>query len=405
MNGLRKLFRKIYFLHIFYHTAWVLLGAVFYRFPSKKIFVVGVTGTKGKSTTVELISFILEKAGKKTAAVSSVSLKIGGEISGNLTGNTMPGRFFIQKFLRRAVDNNCQYAVVEVTSEGVSANRHLFVDWQAAVFINLHPEHIETHGSFEKYREAKLKFFRSAKKLFFINEDDENADYFIKAAGGKEIILFGKSELESNLVGDFNKYNVGAAVAFVKSQGVSDEIIKRAVSGFPGVPGRMEFVHRPTKEKPFTAVVDYAHTPDSLRNVYTTLRRESEISKLICVLGAAGGGRDKWKRPEMGKIAAEFCDEVILTDEDPYNENPFSILEDIEKGFSENPNNKTQMTKLYKILDRGEAIKKAVELAGVGDIVIITGKGSEKFIRVAKGKKMPWSDGDAIESACRELEK
>jgi len=136
VNILRKIFHKIPFLPKLYHLVWVLGGAIVYRFPSRRIFVIGVTGTKGKTTVVELLKFVLEKAGHKTVALSS----------GNVTGNTMPGRFFIQRFLRRAVNNDCRYAVIEVTSEGVKLGRHRFIDWNGAVFLNLHPEHIESHG-------------------------------------------------------------------------------------------------------------------------------------------------------------------------------------------------------------------------------------------------------------------
>lgn len=355
-----------------YHLGLAFLSAVIFRFPSRKIFVIGVTGTKGKSTVLELIGFILKKAGKKVAISSSIR---NGESS-----MTMPGRFFLQRFLRRAVSNHCDYALIEVTSQGVLQNRHRFINWGAAIFTNLHPEHIESHGGFENYREAKLNFFRYVKGLFFINRDDENAPAFARVSTGKgEIILYGKSDLSSQLVGEFNKYNIGAAVAFVRSQKINEDIIIKVVAEFSGAPGRMGFVQK----EPFAVVVDYAHTPDSLKNVYETLR--SAQGKLICVLGAAGGGRDKWKRPEMGKIAAEYCDEIILTEEDSYDENLEDILKQIEGDFS-----------FMKILDRREAIKKAIDLAKTGDTIVITGKGSEKWIHLANGKKIPWSERKTI---------
>ncbi len=391
-----------------YHLGLAFLSAYIFRFPSREIFVLGVTGTKGKSTVLELIGFILEKAGKKVAISSSIR---NGESS-----MTMPGRFFLQRFLRRAVNKNCDYALVEVTSQGVLQNRHRFIKWGAAIFTNLSPEHIESHGSFEKYREAKLDFFQyvahrktnglaMSQKLFLINKDDSNAKHFIEAAGGGgEIILYSKSEISSKLIGEFNKYNIGAAVAFVRSQGIDDEIIRKAVAEFSGAPGRMEFV----KREPFSVVIDYAHTPDSLCEVYKTLRSEvlkfkvsSSNPKLICVLGAAGGGRDKWKRPEMGKIAAEYCDEIILTDEDPYDEQPEKIIEEIFSSCSQIRNGSAQLTtspksEILKIIDRKKAIKKAISLAKPGDTVVITGKGSEKWIHLSNGKKIPWSDKNEV---------
>ena len=421
-NFMLKIFYRLPFVPWLYNTVLAFLGAVIYGFPSRKIFVVGITGTKGKSTVVELIGYILKFSGKKAALLSSVGMEVAGQREDKPLDNTMPGRFFIQQFLSRAVEAGCQYAIIEVTSEGVKLNRHLFINWSAAIFTNLAPEHIEAHGSFEKYREAKLKFFRYAaslkliphfdgrqsegKNLFFINKDDGNAQYFIKAVNllkfnFNNIVLYGKSELSSPaLPGEFNQYNIGAAAAFVKSQGINEEVIEKALMEFPGVPGRMEFIQR----EPFAVVVDYAHTPDSLREVYKTLRsifwksnfqRKFDFPKLICVLGAAGGGRDKWKRPEMGKIAAEYCDEIILTNEDPFDENPEEIIKKIEKGLiSGYPISQriSDIPKLNKILDRKEAIKKAISLAKDGDVVVITGKGSEKWIHLERGRRIPWSD-------------
>ncbi|MEE8131462.1 MAG: Mur ligase family protein [Candidatus Paceibacterota bacterium] len=390
-----------------YHWLMALAGAIIYRFPSSKIFVLGTTGTKGKSTTLELINTILEADKKRTALLSSIRIKIGEKSKKNYSGNTMPGRFFIQRFLRKAVNTNCQYALIEVTSQGILQYRHRFINWQAAIFTNLAPEHIEAHGSFEKYRKAKTDFFTYIKnKLFFINKDDANAKYFTEAAQDGKIVLYSKNSLNSkpytlnpNLIGDFNKENIAAAIAFIKSQNISETIIKKAIENFQGVPGRMEFIPAfvktsAGKQQPFTVVIDYAHTPDSLKNVYETIRN----SKLICVLGSAGGGRDKWKRPEMGKIAAEYCDKIILTNEDPYDEKPLEILSQIEVGICINPRTLARRPAfIYKILNRKEAIKKAISLAKPNDTVIITGKGCESFIHIAGGKKIPWNERKIVE--------
>ncbi len=408
-----------------YHWLITLMGAIIYRFPSSKIFVLGITGTKGKSTTLELINAILEADGKQTALLSSVRIKINKKSKKNYSDNTMPGKFFIQKFLRKAVKSSCQYALIEVTSQGVPQHRHRFINWQAAIFTNLTPEHIEAHGSFEKYRRAKTDFFAYAKKsviinrkpqslnpkLIFINKDDINAKYFIKSSLGGKIILYSKNYLNfyiknassskthaylnhtsgkksyvinSNLLGEFNKENIAAAISFAKSQNISEIVIKKAIENFQGIPGRMEFIQR----KPFNIIIDYAHTPDSLEKVYKALG-----SGLICVLGSAGGGRDKWKRPKMGKIAAKYCDKIILTNEDPYEENPLGILNQIETGICANSHTLIQKHAfIYKILDRKEAIKKAISLAKPNNTVIITGKGCEPFIHIANGKKILWNE-------------
>ncbi len=407
-----------------YHYVLAHLGALIYKFPSSHLFVIGVTGTKGKTSTVELINAGLEAAGYKTALNSSLRRKIGDESVWN-SGRSMPGRFYLQQFLREALQKDCKFAIVEVTSEGVAQHRHRAIDFDAGVFLNLKPEHIESHGSFTKYKEAKLNFFRhmgrfsnKKNKYFFINKDDESADDFIRAAennrnsdgeGATKIVLYGKSSLKSNLLGEFNQYNVGAAEAVFKALVIPEETVDSAIADFKVIPGRLEEV----LNKPFKVYVDYAHTPDSLEAVYKTLSPEvtpmgspigvtSGKPRLICVLGAAGGGRDKWKRPEFGRFAGEYCDEIILTDEDPYDENPATILEEIESGIKNTKNYKLKTTNYSKIIDRKEAIRYAISLAKPGDTVIMTGKGSENTIHIADGKTIPWSEKEVAMEVLRE---
>lgn len=392
-----------------YHWKLGLLGALIYRFPSRKLIVVGVTGTKGKTTTLALLSDILERAGHKTALISSTTLKIGDKLEKNRTGNSMPGRFFLQKFLSEAVIAGCDIALIEVTSQGVVQHRHKFIFWDRAVFLNIHPEHIESHGSFENYLKAKLSFFEYVNRhrdlkepQFFVwQEDDRSAD-FLKTVGNLPVIKFMandadliKAKIPKTLAPNFMKPNISAAIAVARSLNVPTEYIKEAIENFSGVEGRMDVVIK----KPFTAIVDYAHTPDSLESVYKYLtENKNKSGKLICVLGSAGGGRDKWKRPAMGKIAAQYCDKIVLTDEDPYEENPVSIIKDVEDGFLQAPGRKLKVEgkEYWKIVDRKEAIKKAISLAKAGDIVICTGKGSEESIHIASGQKIPWSEKKAI---------
>ncbi len=397
MDGFRRfpLFQLVYRLPgvpSFYHFCLAFVGAVLYHFPSKKMVVIGVTGTKGKTTTIELINTGLENAGKKTALLSSWRIKLGDNSKPNLLGNTQPGRFYSQYFLREALKRGCQYALLEIGSEGGVRHRHRFIDFDAAVFINIHPEHIESHGSFEKYREAKLSFFRyvsrkscKTNKRFFINGSDANADLFIKAAGRGKVIICSPTDKKLGAEGKFYRENAGVAEAVLRSFGVSEKQISKTFADFAGVPGRMEFVQK----KPFKVVVDYAHTPDSLEIVYRDLRPRSP-SKMICVLGCAGGGRDKWKRPRMGEISAHYCDSVILTNEDPFDEDPWQIIKDIEMGIKNQSHLKEG--KLELVLDRRQAIKKALSLAKKGDMVVITGKGSEPYLRVKSGEKIAWSD-------------
>ena len=397
------------FLLNWYHFLLVFLGALIYKFPSKKLIVIGVTGTNGKSTVVHLVTEILEKSGFKTASISSIRFKIGEKEWPNRLKMTMPGRLMLQKFLRQAVKDGCKYAVLEVTSEGIKQHRHKFIDFNGAVFTNLTREHIEAHKGFENYKKAKGRLFEALKKskkqnkFSVINVDDPNADYFLNLSQGTRIYTYGiknkkaeitpeKINLQISLPGEFNIYNSLAAVGTGLSQGIELDKILKILKNVKGLPGRMELV----VDKPFKVFVDYAHTPDSLEKVYQTIYK----SQMICVFGSCGGGRDKWKRPEMGRIAAQYCDKIILTNEDPYDENPVSIIKDIKAGFS-----KSQITnnKLQIILDRRQAIRKALSLAKEGDVVIITGKGCEPWICVEKGKKIPWDDRRVVKEEYEKL--
>ena len=390
-----------------YHWLLSLVSALWYRFPSRKIIVVGITGTKGKTTTVALLSHILEKSGKKTAFVSSNAIKIGDNLTKNRLGNSMPGRFFLQEFLYGAVRAGCDVAIIEVTSQGVIQHRHKFILWDRAVFLNIHPEHIEAHGSFENYLKAKILFFDYAAKhhdlkqpQFIVNGKDPQSERFLKMTPGfivrhftdNEAVISG-ANIPETLSGEFNRFNISAAIVIARTLGVADSIINKGIETFGGVEGRMEVVVK----SPFIGVVDYAHTPESLEAVYKYWKSKKNRHKLICFLGSAGGGRDKWKRPEFGKIAAKYCSDIILTDEDPYDENPMEIINQIESGILENEHRPP----LVKIIDRKEAIETAVLMAKKGDIIVCTGKGSEEFIHVARGKKIFWSDKKTILDAIK----
>jgi UDP-N-acetylmuramoyl-L-alanyl-D-glutamate--2,6-diaminopimelate ligase len=385
-----------------YHFILAFLGALIYGFPSKKITLIGVTGTNGKTTTTEMIAEIFEKAGKKIALLNSIRFKIGEKEEINKLRMTMPGRFFIQRFLKKAKKEGCEYAIIEVTSEGIKQHRHRFLDFKVAVFTNLAPEHIEAHGSFEKYREAKLKLFEVVKEIHVINIEDKNADYFLRTLAKKKI-TFGlekgdfnlkNTDIKIQIPGEFNLYNALAAFSVAKTLGIEEEIIKEALREFKGVPGRMEEVI----STPFKVIVDYAFTPNALEKVYQTLinlkpKTYNLKPKIICVLGSCGGGRDRWKRPVLGELAAKYCNEIIVTNEDPYDEDPWQIIEEVAKGTN---------GKARKILDRREAIKEALKLAKEGDIVVITGKGAEPSI-VEKGKKIPWDDRKVVKEEFEKL--
>ncbi len=378
---MKKLIRKIIpnFILNAYHYFLSGIGAFWYGFPSRKLIVIGVTGTSGKSTVVNLTTKIFLEAGLRIASLSSINFTINEEEFENKLKMTMPGRMKVQRFLKKAVKAGCQYVIMEVTSEGIKQHRHQFINFNTAVFTNLSPEHIESHGSFEKYRKAKLKLFQKVKEIHIINIDDESAQYFLDLPAQRKII-FGIRDKdflpkEFNLLADFNLYNGITAIKIAMSEGISLGVCKKALAKVKNIIGRMELI----SEKP-RVIIDYAHTPTQLEKVYQSIEGNK-----ICVLGSCGGGRDKWKRPVLGEIAERYCKQIIITNEDPYDEDPMKIIGEVAGKI-----------KAEKILDRKEAIKKSLELANSEDTVIITGKGSETLMCVRGGKKIPWSDKQIV---------
>ena len=382
-----------------YHWTLAWVAAINYGFPSKSMKIIGVTGTKGKSTTALMVTKIFEQQGKAVAMIGSLGFKIRDKEWPNTLKMTMPGRFKLQKFLYEAKHAGCEYVVIEVTSEGIAQKRLSGVYVDCAVFTNLHKEHIENHGSFEAYKKAKLYLFRKVKNIHVINKENIYSDEFL-APSSKKLITYGLERgdvtqkilgINLQLMGVFNVYNALAAISVAHIYGLDFLKAKATVEAIKFVPGRMEYVE---VGQPFDVIVDYAHTPESLEYVYQTLKPAS--GRLICVLGAAGGGRDKWKRPVFGEIAANYCDDIILTNEDPYDEKPEKILDDISVGILQSKDGSSNGSDIKKILDRTEAINFAIHGAKSGDVVIITGKGSEISMALANGKKMDWSDREVV---------
>ena len=390
-----------------YHYLLTLTGAIKYNFPARKIKIIGVTGTKGKSTTVEIINSIFESAGYKTAMTSTIHFKIGDKIIPNKYKMSMPGRFFMQKFIKDAVNEKCDIAIIEMTSEGSKQFRHKFIYTDVFVFTNLSPEHIESHGSFEKYKEAKLRMvdnLKNKKGVLIVNNDSEFAPEFAQRYKGEAIgfslddikidsispISFAtdNTTYESSLIGEFNIYNILAAITVAKHFDIDEEKIKKGIANLKEVQGRAQFV---PNNKNIEIVVDYAHTPDSLEAIYKAF----EGKRKICVLGNTGGGRDTWKRPKMAEIANTYCDQIILTDEDPYDEDPIKIVNEMKESISNE--------KLEIEMNRKEAIQKAIQKAQAGDVVLITGKGTDPYIMRANGTKEPWSDFEKVEEVLRDL--
>lgn len=404
--------KKVYrFFQPAYHFLLALTGIALYRKPSRKIYVVGVTGTKGKSSTSEFVNAVLVASGKKTALLSTIRIKIGDKSDPNRYKMTMPGRFIIQKFLHDAVKARCEYAVLEMTSEGARHFRHLGIELDALIFTNLSPEHIESHGSFEKYKAAKLRLIKSLAKStkphrisianvdgkhgysFLIHTVDKNIPYSIKDAeifsetNTGTIISYKNTNISIPLPGKFNVANALGAIKLGEELAIPMDTIKKGIESLTLIRGRVE---RIDCGQNFTVVVDYAHTDDSLRKLYEAYSSPRKIA----VLGACGGGRDVWKRPVLGAIADELCDEIIITNEDPYDEDPVKIAHDVAQGV-------TKHTPKI-IMNRREAIKEAFSLAQTGDTVFISGKGTDPYIMGANTTKEVWDDARV---AREELEK
>lgn len=397
-----------------YHLSMALFGAFIYDFPSSKLVVIAVTGTKGKSSTAEFVNAIFEEAGHKTALLNSIRFKIDQDSRPNLLRMSTPGRFFVQDFLARALRAHCTVAIIELTSEGARQYRHRGISLDALIFTNLAPEHIESHGSLEAYANAKYEIgrqlARSKKRprIMVANADDAQSNRYLtlpvehaipfslSACGPHEAdqnggyFTFDDTRMAIHLPGDFSLMNAIAAATVARAFNIQAPVIARALDKLARIPGRAERIEA---GQDFAVVVDYAHTPDSLTALYDAYGS----ARKICVMGSTGGGRDTWKRPVMGSIAESYCDTIILTNEDPYDEDPRSIVDGLVSGMKKTP---------LIIMDRREAISNAIHMAatlrqaktdnpGAADVaVLITGKGTDPCICGPRGTKIPWSDAE-----------
>jgi len=400
-----------------YHLTLALLASIFYGFPSNKMIVVGITGTKGKSTSVKLITKILETAGFKVGSTSTVEFKVGQKTWLNDKKMTMVGRFALQKLLKDMVKAKCQYAVIETSSEGIAQYRHVGIKYDIAVFTNLTPEHIESHGNFDNYKAAKLKLFARAKNTIVVNGDDAHASEFInfkvlqkysfqidnRSSLGTEVeqVIATNLKLGLNgssfnveginfslkLLGVFNVYNALAAIAAAQSQNIDLATCKKALEQIKTIPGRLEFID---EGQNFQIIVDYAYDPRAFEQLFSVIKEMKPKGKVIHVFGATGGGRDKARQPVMGKMSGGFADVCVITNDDPYDDDPQTIINRIAEGVKER--GKKENENLFLIEDRRQAINKALTLAQKNDIVLITGKGAEQALVLAGNKKIPWDD-------------
>ncbi len=434
---MKKVLRKIVpeWLILKYHWFVAFFAAFYYRFPSKKMIVIGVTGTKGKTSTVNFIWSALNFSGKKTGIISTTNIKIGEKDILNDYHMTMPGRFTISRFMDQMAKEGCEVCIVETTSEGIKQYRHTGIFYDILVFTNLTPEHLPSHsGSFEKYKETKGLIFKKlssfkkkingkeTEKIIIANKDSEHADYFLGfpadkkmsfaiknnadyvacniKESGKGVDFEVKSEnFRIDIPGAFNVYNVFPAIIISQIMGVSSSSIKEGILKLKNIPGRMEEIKT---EKEFKVFVDYAHEKESITGILKTANNIKKEGKVIILLGAEGGGRDKAKRPAMGEMSAKMADYVIVSNVDPYEDDPKEIIEDIAKVAQEN--GKKREENLFSIEDRREGIKKALEIAGKDDVVLITGKGAEQSITI-DGKTFPWDDRVVVKEELSKIKK
>jgi len=399
------------------HKLRAILAAFYCGFPARKLRVIGVAGTKGKTTTTNLITRILEEAGFKVAMFSTANTRMAGEEALNMVKLTTPSPFFLQKFLAEALAKKCDFAVIEVSSHALDQHRLYGIDFSKVVITNLMPDHLDYHKNADEYRDTHLKMIGPKTKIIVINGEDEQIKKLnIKNQNDNlklKILHFGLGKnnelvaenielaesgvkfnavLENkslgsfilNIPGKFSVYNALAAIGAGISLGIEPSKIKNALEKVSGVPGRLENIKVFDKQD-FQVIVDYAHSPDSLKNVYEAVKPYVK-GRLIAVLGGTGD-RDKTYRAKCGALADSFADIVIVTNEDPYSENAEDIMDQVLDGIK----NKILGKNLFRILDRKEAIKKAVDLATTGDVILITGKGSEQFM-VWGDKMIPWDD-------------
>ena len=392
--------------------------------PARDLRVIAVTGTNGKTTTVNFLNEILKEAGYRTAMFSTANIEIAGEQTVNDTNSTTATVARLQKFFRDAKKADVEFALIEATSHALDQYKFEGVPIEMAIMTNLTQDHLDYHKTMENYAAAKAKLFEMNPNFVVLNADDEWFDYFNNFATESQKITYGEGEsadvkienfklykkgseaklridnnveleIATNLPGEFNIYNMTAAAAGAYLLGISLKDIQEGIANLEGVSGRFEYA---TPGLPFDTIVDYAHTPDALKKL---LKSAKEISKnrTILVFGACGD-RDREKRPIMGKIAQNLADRIIITDEENYTEDAIQIREEIISGISKK--NDKLPANIQEIPDRKEAIRKALQIAGKGDIVLITGLGHEVY-RVIDGEKTPWNDTQIVREIAQEI--
>lgn len=397
--------------------AMELVAPFFFDYPGKKLRMIGLTGTNGKTTTTNIIRLILQQAGYKVGLIGTINIMIGDEVL--VSHNTTPDVVDLQKFLYAMVQAGCQYCVMEVSSHALALQRVAGIEYDCAVLTNITQDHLDFHKTMENYRDAKSLLFegladgwKQGKHAVFNMDDPSSA--IIRGRTGVPVLTYGKAatntiyplsfsmtakemllhlmtpvgelRLQLKITGEFNAYNVMAAVGAMLAENIDKETICEVLDGFAGVPGRFQLVEA---GQPYTVIVDYAHTPDGLENVLHTARAVTKGS--LWVVFGCGGDRDATKRPIMGALALELADHVVVTSDNPRTENPEKILDDICVALQNVPEGKT----VIRIADRREAIEYALAQAGPEDVLLIAGKGHENY-QILKEKTIHFDDREVV---------
>lgn len=396
------------------HLALSQLAAAYYDFPSSNLKLTGVTGTNGKTTVATLSYQLFKELGYKAGLLSTVKIMIGDkEVEAT---HTTPDPLMINKYLAEMLNEGIEYVFMEVSSHGLDQQRTAVLDFDGAVFTNLTHDHLDYHKTFINYRDIKKTFFDNLKPEAFalVNADDKNGAFMLQNTKAKKytyalknpadfkakileqnftgmLLLIDQKEVWVQLIGAFNAYNILAIYATAVLYGMDQFEVLQAISKLKSVDGRFEIM---LSKNGKVAIVDYAHTPDALENVLKTINaiRPNNEEKLITIVGA-GGNRDKTKRPEMAQVAAKYSNQVIFTSDNPRDENPDQIIEDMEAGVPGEYYKKT-----LKITDRRQAIQAGIQLANPGDVVLIAGKGHENY-QIIKGKKLHFDDREEVKEA------
>ncbi len=410
----------------FIHLLEALTANIVYGFPSRKMTVIGVTGTDGKTTTANLIYHILKESGKKVAVITTLGAVIGYKKYDIGFHVTTPSSFRLQKYIRTAVDDKNEYLVLEVTSHALDQNRVFGIKFDTAVLTNITHEHLDYHKTYENYANTKLKLLQKA-KISVVNKDDEsfklisNSKFLISKQiqnSKHKLITYGISgnsdinpdifSFKTKLIGEFNKLNSLAAIAVCRELGIKDDYIRKALLTFNAPIGRGEIVY----DNDFKIMIDFAHTPNAFEQILPEVRKMA-TGRLIHVFGSAGL-RDASKRPIMGKISAKYSDLIVLTSEDPRSEPVDEIMDQIQGGvhdslfkivdYKKGQEEKLKIEKdhkyIFRIADRKDAIEFAVKIAEKGDLVICTGKAHEKSMDYGHGE-VPWNEFEVVKGTLK----